>query len=249
MENLLAARLALVTGAAQGNGAAIAKGLARHGARVVCTDLAPPEATAAAIRAAGGEAWAMALDVTDGAACTALATRVGREIGAVSLLVNNAGICPRHTVDAPDLLAQFDAAQDVNLRGALRMTQALLAALRETQGTVVNIASIAAFVSTASSLSYTTSKAGLRMLTQGLARELAADGVRVNALAPGVIETPMTQGLQDDPSKGTIFLARTPMGRFGQPEELVGPVVFLSSALSSYVTGATLPVDGGYLAV
>ena len=246
---LLAGRIALVTGAAQGNGAALALGLARAGAGVVATDLAAPEATADAIRAAGGQAWALALDITQPAQCASVAAAAARLAGPVSLLVNNAGICPRPTIDSPDLMAQFDAAMDVNVRGALNVTLALLPALRATRGAVVNIASIASFVSTGTSVAYPTSKAALRMLTQSLAQELAPDGIRVNAIAPGVIATPMTAATIANPAVAQRFLARVPLGRFGETADLVGPVVFLASDMAGYVTGATLPVDGGYLAV
>ncbi|PZW37742.1 NAD(P)-dependent dehydrogenase (short-subunit alcohol dehydrogenase family) [Humitalea rosea] len=248
---LLAGRIAFVTGAGQGNGAAIALGLAAEGARVIVTDIAAEGAarTADAIRAAGGEAWDYVLDVADGAACKALAARIGQEVGDVSLVVNNAGICPRHTIDSPELERAWDAAMDINLRGTLNVSVAFLAPLRATRGTIVNIASIASFVSTATSVSYPVSKAGVRALTQSMAHELAKDGVRVNAVAPGTIATAMTAATRNDPERSARFLTRIPMGRYGEPEELVGPVVFLASAMSSYVTGTTLVVDGGYLAL
>jgi NAD(P)-dependent dehydrogenase (short-subunit alcohol dehydrogenase family) len=247
---LLQGRVALVTGAAQGNGEAIAKGLAKQGARVVATDLdgAGAERTAAAIRADGGQAWGFALDVTDAEGCAALATRVAREVGVVSVLVNNAGICPRHGIDSPELHRAFNAALDVNLHGTLNVTLAFLPAIRESRGAIVNIASIASFVSTATSIGYSTSKAALKMLTQNLAEELAKDGVRVNAIAPGPFATAMTLPTREDPARREKFLSRIPMRRFGEPEELVGPVVFLASDMSSYMTGSTIVVDGGYLA-
>jgi NAD(P)-dependent dehydrogenase (short-subunit alcohol dehydrogenase family) len=248
---LLKGHIALVTGAAQGNGAAIAAGLAAEGARVVATDLdaAGAERTAASIRQAGGEAWAFELDVTDPEACAAVATEVGRAAGQVSVLVNNAGVCPRHSIDSPDLHRSWNLALDVNLHGTLNVTLAFLPALRATKGTIINIASIASFVSTATSVGYSTSKAAVRMLTQNLAQELAKDGVRVNAIAPGTFATAMTEATRHDPERSERFLARIPMGRFGEPAEMVGPVVFLASAMSSYVTGSTVVVDGGYLAV
>ena len=247
----LTGRIALVTGAGQGNGAAIAKGIARHGARVVVTDIAADaaERTASDIRLAGGDAWAYVLDVTDADACRTLAQDVARSAGEASLLVNNAGVCPRHTIDSPELERSWNAAMDVNLKGTLNVSVAFLPALRATKGVIVNIASIAAFVSTATSVSYPTSKAAVRMLTQSMAHELAKDGVRVNAVAPGTFATAMTEATRLDPERSERFLARIPMGRYGEPEELVGPVVFLGSAMSSYVTGTTVVVDGGYLAL
>jgi NAD(P)-dependent dehydrogenase (short-subunit alcohol dehydrogenase family) len=248
---LLERRIGLVTGAGQGNGAAIAKGLAQHGARVVVTDINTENAdqTADDIRRGGGQAWAFALDVTDATACAELATTVEQEVGNVSILVNNAGIAPRHTIDDPQARRLWNAALDVNLHGTLNVTLAFLRALRATKGAIINIASIASFVSTATSIGYTASKAAVKMLTQTLAQELAKDGVRVNAIAPGVFATAMTEATRFDTERSAKFLPRIPVGRYGEPEELVGPVVFLASSMSSYVIGATLVVDGGYLAV
>jgi NAD(P)-dependent dehydrogenase (short-subunit alcohol dehydrogenase family) len=248
---LLSGHIALVTGAAQGNGAAIAAGLAAEGARVVATDIdaAGAERTAVSIRQAGGEAWAFELDVTSPDACAVVATKAGAAAGQVSVLVNNAGVCPRHTIDSPDLHRAWNLALDVNLHGTLNVTLAFLPALRATNGTIINIASIASFVSTATSVGYSTSKAAVRMLTQNLAQELAKDGVRVNAIAPGTFATAMTEATRDDPERSERFLSRIPMGRYGEPAEMIGPVVFLASAMSSYMTGSTVVVDGGYLAV
>lgn len=245
----LAGRLSVVTGAGQGVGAAIARGIAEEGARVVLADrnLAEAENIAEAIRSAGGEAWAYAVDVTDAQACSGLAEEVMAERGDVSLLVNNAGICPRNTVDSPDVRETWAAAMDVNLNGVLNMTLPFIPALRRTRGAIVNMASIASFVSTATSISYSTSKSAVKMLTQNLAAELARDGVRVNAVAPGTLVTQMTEATRNDPVRRERFLSRIPMGRFGDPSEIVGPVVFLASDMASYVTGTTLVVDGGYL--
>ena len=248
---LLEGRIALVTGAGQGNGAAIARGLAVEGARVIVTDLngEAAEQTARGISQAGGEAWAYQLNVADADACSALAREVEASIGQVSILVNNAGICPRNTIDSPDVRRSWEAAMTVNLDGTLNVTLAFVAALRATKGAVINMASIASFVSTSTSISYSTSKAAVRMLTQNLAQELAKDGVRVNAIAPGTLNTPMTEATRSNPERAERFLSRIPLGRFGEPEELIGPTVFLASSMSSYVTGTTLVVDGGYLAV
>lgn len=247
---VLAGRLALVTGAGQGNGAAIARGLARAGARVIVTDLDEANArkVAAAIREEGGQAWSFVLDVTSREQGAALAGRVGREIGNVDLLVNNAGIIIREGVDSPRAVDNLERMLDVNVLGSFIPTHAWLPALRATRGSIINVASIAGSAGLAGTLGYSPSKGAVRLMTQSLAVELAKDGVRVNAIAPGVIETPMTAPTREAPEKLEKFMSRTPMGRVGQAEELVGPVVFLASPMASYVTGVTLPVDGGFLA-
>jgi NAD(P)-dependent dehydrogenase (short-subunit alcohol dehydrogenase family) len=249
--HLLEGQLVLVTGAGQGNGRAIALGVARSGARVIVTDVRPDtaEATAQEIRSSGSEANAFALDVTDAEACTSLAERVGREIGPVSVLVNNAGIIIRENIDSPRAHENWRRVLDVNVNGTFNVVHAWLPALRQTRGSIINVGSVASFVGVADTLGYSPSKGAVRLFTQALARELAADGIRVNALAPGVIETPMTESTREDPSRLSGFMKRTPLGRVGQPEELVGPVVFLASSMASYVNGVILPVDGGFLAV
>jgi NAD(P)-dependent dehydrogenase (short-subunit alcohol dehydrogenase family) len=251
LPRLLVGRLALVTGAGQGNGRAIAIGLARAGARIVVTDVnaATVAETARMVEQAGGEAHAYELDVTSADACCLLASRLAQEVGAVDLLVNNAGIIIREGSDSPNAHANWRKTMDVNVNGTFNVTHAFLPALKATRGTIVNIASISAYAGQGGSLGYAPSKGAIKMLTQSFAAELARDGVRVNALAPGVIATPMTQATRDDPQRLEKFLTRIPMGRVGEPEELVGPVLFLSSHLSGYVTGVTLPVDGGFLAV
>ncbi len=247
---VLEGKLALVTGAGQGNGRAIARGLAAAGARVVVTDLQGENASrvAAEIRAAGGEAWHYALDVTRAADCQALATRVEAEIGALDILVNNAGIIVREGVDSDNATENLERTLDVNVLGTFHPTRAWLHSLRRTRGAIINVASIASYVGIPGVLGYSPSKGAVKQLTQALAVELAKDGVRVNAIAPGVIETPMTATTRQAPEKLDRFMSRTPMARVGQPEELVGPVVFLASSMASYVTGVTLPVDGGFLA-
>lgn len=248
---LLEGRVALITGAGQGNGRALAFGLAQAGATVIATDLnaATVEETARLVRAEGGKAWPFVLDVTSPAACEALAARTGREIGAVDLLVNNAGIIIRESMSSPDAPANWRKTLDVNLNGTFNVTHAWLSAIKQTRGSIVNVASIAAYAGQGASLGYSPSKGAIRMFTQSLAQELAPHGVRVNALAPGVIETPMTAATRADPARLQTFMARIPMGRLGQPEDLVGPVIFLASDMSRYVTGVTLAVDGGFLAV
>ena len=251
LKDLLARKRALVTGAGQGNGRAIALGLAAHGADIVATDidLAGAERTAAELRGSGNNAFAFRLDVTDAAACHALARTIARDIGEISILINNAGIIIREGLDSPRAAENWRRVLDVNLTGVFNVTHAFLPTLRKTRGAIVNLGSIASFVGVGDTLGYAPSKGGVKLLTQALARDLARDGIRVNAIAPGVIETAMTEVTRNDPARLAGFLGRTPLGRVGQPEEVVGPVVFLVSEMASYVSGVTLPVDGGFLAV
>ena len=251
LKDILAGKRALVTGAGQGNGRAIALGLAAHGADIVASviDLAGAERTAADLRASGSKALAFRLDVTDAAACHALAQTISRDIGEISILINNAGIIIREGLDSPRAAENWRRVLDVNLTGVFNVTHAFLPTLRKTRGAIVNLGSIASFVGVGDTLGYAPSKGGVKLLTQALARDLARDGIRVNAIAPGVIETAMTEVTRNDPARLAGFVGRTPLGRVGQPEELVGPVVFLVSEMASYVSGVTLPVDGGFLAV
>lgn len=249
--DLLLGQLALVTGAGNGNGRAIALGLAAHGAEVIVTDIDGEAAadTAREINARGERSWHHRLDVTNVEACRALADIIRQQAGDISILVNNAGIIIREGIDSDRAAENWRRVLDVNLNGVFNVTHAFLPALRARHGSVINLGSIASFVGVADTLGYSPSKGGVKLLTQALARELAKDGVRVNALAPGVIETAMTEGTRNDPVRLAGFLGRTPLGRVGQPSELVGPVVFLASDMASYVNGVTLPVDGGFLAV
>ncbi|MEO8298608.1 MAG: SDR family oxidoreductase [Burkholderiales bacterium] len=243
-------QVVLVTGAGQGNGAAMARGFAATGAQVALVDrnLAQAQAQAEQIVAAGGQARAYALDVSDAAACQQLGERIGNELGDVAVLVNNAGILIRNALGAGDPLGDWQATLRVNLDGPYHMTLACLAMLKRSRGCILNVGSIQSFVSTPNSVPYTASKGGVRQLTVGLAVELAPFGVRVNAIAPGFIATPMTEATRADPAKMAALVTHIPMKRPAEPEELVGPALFLCSSQASYVTGAILPVDGGYLA-
>jgi NAD(P)-dependent dehydrogenase (short-subunit alcohol dehydrogenase family) len=247
---LLKEFLFVVTGAGQGNGRAIAAGVAATGARVVVTDVRQDTAedAAAEIRSIGGAAWAYQLDVTDPAACTELARRVEGEVGPANVVVNNAGIIIRETIDSPKAPENWRRVMDVNVNGIFNVVHAWLPALRKTRGNIINVASIASFVGVGSTLGYSPSKGAVKLFTQALARDLASDGIRVNAIAPGVIETPMTASTREDRNRLAGFMTRTPLGRVGQPDELIGPVIFLASSMASYVNGVILPIDGGFLA-
>ena len=251
MKDVLAGRLALVTGGGHGNGAAIARGLAAAGAEVIVTDIDKDAARTIAnsIVADGGKARGFALDVTDENGCRKLAQDLSLLVGPIRILVNNAGIFLRGNLVADDGRERWDKTMAVNVQGPFNVTMAFVEQLKLTRGTIVNIASINSFVAQAGSGAYPVSKGALAQFTRALASELAPDGVRVNALAPGLIATAMTEPTRADPKRLEAFLAHVPMKRVGEPEELAGPVVFLCSDAASYITGAILPVDGGYLGI
>ncbi len=256
MPGLLQNHIAAVTGAGSGIGRAIALGYAREGAQVAALDIngATAAKTAADIQDAGGKAQSFPLDVTDRNACRAIAAQVAEKIGPVSILVNNAGINRRNafTGDADAVVKDWQDIIAVNLNGLFNVTHAFLAPLRAVRGRIVNIASIQSFVHvrTPNSPAYTTSKHGVLGFTRALAAELGKDGVRVNAIGPGLIETPLNEKVRaNNPELIKIFLDHTPLGRTGKPEDIVGPAVFLASDLSAYVTGSIVMADGGYRAI
>ena len=256
MPGLLRGHIAAITGAGSGIGRAIALGFAREGASVAALDIDGSTAaqTAAAIRAAGGTAEAFTLDIADRTACAATAADVARRMGAVSVLVNNAGINRRtpFTGEPAAVIKDWTDIMAVNLDGMFNVTHAFLAMLRASKGRIVNIASVQSFahMRTPNSAAYTTAKHGVLGFTRALAAELGKDGVRVNAVGPGLIETPLNaQARANNPDIARLSVDRTPLGRTGQPEDVVGPAIFLASDLAAYVTGTIVMADGGYRTV
>ncbi|CAB3824238.1 Gluconate 5-dehydrogenase [Achromobacter aegrifaciens] len=241
----------LVTGAGRGLGAAIAQGFARQGAAVIVADVdaALAAATVQAIRAAGGKAADAVLDVTDAAAVRDFAQRSATEHGNLDILINNAGISARAPFDDPKTPEIWDRLLSVNLQGTFNVTHAFVEQLKATRGAIVNLCSIVAYGCSISTAGYVVSKGGVRSFTEVLARDLAPHGVRVNAVAPGLMETEMTAGQRAQAQGTDWYMQRAPMARAGRADEIVGPVLFLASDMASYVNGVVLPVDGGYLAV
>ena len=253
---LLQDHIAAVTGAGSGIGRAIAQGYAREGAQVAVLDINGEAAseTVQQILNAGGKAQQFVLDVTDRAACRTVAAQVAEKFGSISILVNNAGINRRNafTADADAVIKDWQDIIAINLNGVFNVTHAFLEHLRATKGRIVNIGSIQSFVHvrTPNSPAYTTSKHGVLGFTRALAAELGKDGVRVNAIGPGLIETPLNAQVRaNNPELIKIFLDHTPLGRAGRPEDIVGPAVFLASDLSAYVTGTIVMADGGYRSI
>lgn len=241
----------LVTGAGRGLGATIAHGFAGQGATVIVADIdaALAAGTAQAIRDAGGHAVDARLDVTDAGAVRAFAAQCAARHGNLDILINNAGISARAPFDDPQTPAIWDRVMQVNLQGTFNVTHAFVEQLKATRGAIVNLCSIVAYGCCISTAGYVVSKGGVRSFTEVLARDLGPHGVRVNAVAPGLMETDMTAGQRAQANGTDWYMGRAPLARAGRADEIVGPVLFLASDMASYVNGVVLPVDGGYLAV
>ena len=233
-------RNVLVTGASSGIGAAIARAFLATGANVTATGATQQEIGAAQAQPGMAGIRLLALDVRQGDAVSQL---VG-SLGPLDVVVNCAGVIRRGSEHEPDVFADV---LNINLNGTMRVCTAARAALAARRGCIVNTASMLSFFGGGLVPGYSASKGGVAQLTKSLAIAYADDGIRVNAVAPGWIATPRTQSLQDDPVRSGAILARTPLHRWGTPEDIAGPVLFLASEQARFVTGIVLPVDGGYL--
>ncbi|MER5389357.1 glucose 1-dehydrogenase [Saccharopolyspora sp. NPDC002686] len=247
----LSGQVALVTGGGRGLGAAQCRALASAGALVVVADVLATDAQDVAedIAGAGGRAEPAALDVTDATAVEQLLDDLCARFGGVDVLVNNAAITARdRAYEFPT--TKFDSLLAVNVRAAYFVAQATAQRMRERGGgRIVNIASIGGQVVDGERSSvYDMTKAAVIQMTKNLAYEWAADGIRVNAIAPGYMRTQMTaELLPDQETTDSIVRRHIPLGRIGEPDDLAGPVLFLASSASAYVTGHTLNVDGGWV--
>ena len=246
----LTGRVAVVIGGTSGLGRAIAVGLARAGAKTVLTGRRAElvQEVCAEIREAGGRAFAPTVDVADRASVDVLRDAVRARFGGVDILVNAAGRTARRpTTEVSE--AEWALIMDTNLMGMLRACQVFgRHMLQRGYGRIINIASLSSFVALYEVAAYSASKAAVASLTKSLAVEWGARGVNVNAIAPGVFRTSLNAKLLDDSERGRELLMRTPMRRFGRPEELVGAAAFLASDAASFITGQTIVVDGGMLA-
>lgn len=238
MELRFDGREVLVTGGVSGIGEAIASAFADSGASVTVTGLTKEEVAAAADKHPDWRVFA--LDVADASAVDGLLSQVT----SLDVLVNCAGLILRNGAEFD--VESFEHVVDVNLTGTMRMCTAAKPLLARSQGGILNLASMLSFFGSGFVPAYSASKGGVAQLTKSLAIAWAGDGVRVNALAPGWIQTALTRPLYDDPERSRRLLERTPLGRWGLPEDVAGAALFLSSPAARFITGVVLPVDGGY---
>jgi glucose 1-dehydrogenase len=243
-------KVALVAGAGGGIGGAGAEGLAREGAAVVCADIdaAAAEATAARVRTAGGRATALGLDVRDRPAVDAAVAAAVGGFGRLDVLLDCAGVS--QTASFLDLdPGEWDRVIAVNLTGMFHLGQAAARQMvrQGSGGSIINVTSQLAEVARPERAAYVASKGGGRSLTHAMALELAPHGVRVNAIAPGPTLTGLTRASYADPEKRRTTIAQIPLGRLGEPEDIVGAILYLAADESRWVTGSTVTVDGGYI--
>ncbi len=244
-------KVALVAGAGGGIGGAGAEGLAREGAGVVCADIdaAAAETAAARIRTAGGRAIAIALDVRDRPAVDAAVAATVREYGRLDVLLDSAGVSGGASfLDFEH--SEWERIIAVNLTGMFHLGQAAARQMvrQGGEGSIINVTSQLAEVARPGSAAYIASKGGGRSLTQAMALDLAPHGIRVNAIAPGPTLTGLTRATYADPERRRATITQIPLGRMGDPQDLVGAILFLASDESRWVTGSTVTVDGGYVA-
>jgi len=243
----LSGHVALVTGAYRGLGFAIARGLAQAGARVLLNARRADALAAplAALQGEGLDVGSSLFDVTDAPGVTTAVDAIAQSHGPVSILVNNAGIQRRHAfVDFPD--ADWDAIMATNVTGPYRVSKAVLPAMiAARRGKIIHIASLMSELARPTVVPYTAAKGAIRQLTRGMAVELAAHNVQVNAIAPGYFATELNRALLDNAEFDAWVKQRTPAGRWGEPAEIAGLAVFLASRAADYVTGQMVTIDGG----
>ena len=233
-------RKILVTGGSSGIGAAIAQAFATNGDLVVATGATKEEVERARVQSEQNKISFQQLDVRDANAVQDCID----EIDSLDVLVNCAGVIRRNAEHQPEVFADVI---DINLNGSMRVCTAAREKLKQRKGCIINTASMLSFFGGGLVPGYSASKGGIAQLTKSLAIAYAPDGIRVNAVAPGWIATQLTQALQEDSRRSEAILSRTPLGRWGEPADVAGPVLFLASDAARFVTGVVLPVDGGYL--
>ncbi|HUZ94031.1 MAG TPA: glucose 1-dehydrogenase [Edaphobacter sp.] len=242
-------KVALITGAASGLGAAIATALSQAGAAVaVHGNRRPADDTAAAINAAGGRAEAFQADLSSTTGAETLFHQLKQKLGRVDILINNAGTIHRNAAE-DTLLEDWQQVVQVNLTSVFQLSQLAARDMisRNAPGKIVNIASLLSFQGGIRVPAYAASKGGVAQLTKALANEWAPRGIQVNAIAPGYFATTNTEALQADETRNRQILERIPAARWGQPQDLAGAALFLSSSASDYVTGTIVTVDGGWM--